>query len=253
MDRRKLERIGETMINNQGEEMGIIEYNNRRDITITFKSTKEIIKTSYDEFKKGKVKSHFSPTVFGVGITGITQITDENKKQLDSYMCWVNMLRRCYTNKYQERFPTYIGCTVSEEFKIYAKFKKFYDGNYYEIKELCRTELDKDILHKGNKVYSKENCVFVPQVINGLFIKQQNRRGNLPIGVSLNYKNYQAKCNDGIGNAKRLGTYKTPELAFNVYKDFKEKLIKEVAEKYKSQIPIKLYDAMYKYEIEITD
>lgn len=40
--------------------------------------------------------------------------------------------------------------------------------------------------------------------------------------------------------------------AFEAYKK-KEKYIKEVADSYKSVIPIKVYDAMYQYEILITD
>jgi len=246
-------RLGETLINNQGEEMEIVEYNNSHDITIQFKSTKEVAETTYGAFKTGEVKSHFSPTIYDVGIKGIAPTTDENGKKLGSYMCWYDMLRRCYSKKCQEKHPTYIGCTVSEEFKNYDSFKLFYDKNYYEIKELGKIQLDKDVLYKNNEIYSKENCIFVPQIINKLFTKRQNYRGDLPIGVSLNGKNYQAQCNDGDGKLKYLGAYTTPELAFNSYKKFKEKYIKQIAEAYKSRLPTKLYEAMYYYTVEITD
>ena len=52
---------------------------------------------------------------------------------------------------------------------------------------------------------------------------------------------------------KYLGRYNTPENAFEVYKQFKEKYIKEIADYYKEQIPKKLYDGMCKYQVEITD
>lgn len=52
---------------------------------------------------------------------------------------------------------------------------------------------------------------------------------------------------------KYLGSYNSPEEAFKVYKEFKEKNIKQVADYYKNKIPQKLYDAMCKYEVEITD
>ena len=57
------------------------------------------------------------------------------------------------------------------------------DKNYYEIpgEQMC---LDKDILCKGNKVYSRETCIFVPERINLLFTKCDNRRGDSPIGVT---------------------------------------------------------------------
>ena len=41
--------------------------------------------------------------------------------------------------------------------------------------------------------------------------------------------------------------------AFLYYKQEKEKYIKRVADMYKEEIPQKLYDAMYKYEIEESD
>ena len=61
--------------------------------------------------------------------------------------------------------------------------------------------------------------------------------------------------NPKTGKSKRkyLGTYETQEKAFEVYKYYKEKNLKEVADYYKDLIPKKLYDGMYSYEVEITD
>ena len=44
-----------------------------------------------------------------------------------------------------------------------------------------------------------------------------------------------------------------PFQAFTCYKAFKEKYIKQVADEYKDIIPQKLYEALYKYEVEIND
>ena len=118
--------------------------------------------------------------------------------------------------------------------------------------------LDKDILVKGNKIYSPETCVFVPQNINTLFTKRNKVRGEYPIGVSF-YKNtnkYLAQCNiliNGKSQYKKLGYYNNIEDAFNAYKESKEANIKQVADYYKDNIPNKLYEAMYNYEVEITD
>ena len=43
------------------------------------------------------------------------------------------------------------------------------------------------------------------------------------------------------------------EKAFNCYKEFKEKYIKQIADEYKDLIPKELYEALYKYEVEIND
>ena len=118
--------------------------------------------------------------------------------------------------------------------------------------------LDKDILVKGNKTYSPNTCVFVPQNINTLFIKSNKIRGKYPIGVTFNKdKNkYQAQCNtliNGKNMKKTLRLYNTIEEAFNAYKQFKEANIKQIADYYKENIPDKLYEAMYNYKVEITD
>jgi hypothetical protein len=50
-----------------------------------------------------------------------------------------------------------------------------------------------------------------------------------------------------------LGHFKSINEAFNAYKTAKEKYIKHIADEYKDKIPKKLYDAMYNWEVEITD
>ena len=54
-----------------------------------------------------------------------------------------------------------------------------------------------------------------------------------------------------------MGLYSTKEEAFQVYKKYKEKVIKETIDSYKGKIPepfySKLRDAMYNYKVEIDD
>ena len=118
--------------------------------------------------------------------------------------------------------------------------------------------LDKDILYKGNKVYSRETCIFVPKRINSLFVKRDNDRGNSPIGTTPNSSgNYQVQCWNGHGKYIYLGSYSTKEEAFRIYKQYKEKVIKETIDSYEGKIPEPFYsrlkEAMYNYKVEITD
>ena len=251
------ERLGQTVLQNCGELAFIVEYVNSMDITIQFKTTGELVKTTYGAFVRGEVKSHFTPTVYGVGITGLEPIRDEDGEKLDSYICWFSMLNRCYSAKYQKRQPTYIGCSVSDDWLYYPNFKKWYEENYYEV-ENKTAQLDKDIIIKGNKIYSEDTCVFVPKFINTLFVKSQKTRGELPIGVSYHKarKKYQAQLSmykDGKKTTKHLGWFDTANEAFNAYKQAKEEYIKEIADEYKDKIPVELYEAMYAYEVEIND
>ena len=121
-------------------------------------------------------------------------------------------------------------------------------------------ELDKDILYKNNKIYSPKTCIFVPQRINQLFIKQQRKRGTHSIGVSFTSDKtkliVQCRINEGYGSKlEHLGRFplSEPFHAFYTYKIFKENYIKQIADEYKSLIPQKLYDALYRYEVEIND
>ena len=55
------------------------------------------------------------------------------------------------------------------------------------------------------------------------------------------------------GKSFETNSFDTPEEAFYVYKEAKEAYIKEVANKWKDQIDPKVYDALMKYQVEITD
>ena len=162
------------------------------------------------------------------------------------------MHKRCYDPKYQEKHQTYKGCTVCQLWNNYQEFAKWDNENYYEVGNEQMT-LDKDILNKGNKVYSPDTCVYVPQFINTLFTKRDVERGECPIGVCKFRNKFQARLSKGNGKQIHLGTYSTPEEAFQVYKEAKEAYIKEVAEEYKGKIDHRAYEALMNYEVEITD
>ena len=55
------------------------------------------------------------------------------------------------------------------------------------------------------------------------------------------------------GKQKKLGCFDTSEEAFNKHKEVKEEYIKQVANEYYGLIPTNLFEAMYNWEVEITD
>ena len=254
-----INRIGEERINSFGSKMIIKEYRNTRDIDIYFPDYDWTAEhTTYQNFKNGNIKCPYEPRTFGVGYLGEGKYkVRENGKFKREYKIWHGMLRRCYDSKYQEKYSTYKGCNVENNWLNFQHMGEWIENNYYEVlgETMC---LDKDILCKGNKVYSSESCIFVPQRINTLFTKRDNSRGDNPIGVHPNLSgNYQVRCSDGFGEQIYLGTYSTEEQAFQVYKQYKEKVIKEVIDSYEGIIPEPYYsrlkEAMYNYEVEIDD
>ena len=252
MGRKTIDRTGEKGVNNFGSEMVIVEYRKWDDVDIYFPEYDWLLKhVRYAHFKNGEIKCPYERRYFNVGYLGEGKYKmSENGKFKKEYKIWYYMLQRCYDPKYQEREPTYKGCTVEEFWLNFQNATEWYKSNYYEIPGE-RIELDKDILFKGNKIYSRDTCIFVPQKINLLFTKRGN---NIRLRKS---GNYQVNCNNIYGKTICLGTYSSKEEAFQVYKQYKEKLIKDVIDSYKGKIPEPFYsrlrDAMYNYEVEIDD
>ena len=259
MGRKRINRTGEEGINNFGSKMVITRYNDAKNIDVYFPEYNWVFEhAQYDNFKRGKIKCPYEPIIYGKGYLGEGKYkVKENNKLTDEYIIWNGMLRRCYDPKYQEKYPTYEGCTVEEYLLNFQYMAEWINKNYYEIPDE-QMRLDKDILCKGNKIYSRKTCIFVPERINNLFTKRDNARGKDPIGVDqLPSCNYRVQCNNGYGKLDYLGTYSTKEEAFNAYKKYKEKLIKETIDSYKGIIPephySRLKTAMYNYKVEIDD
>ena len=91
------------------------------------------------------------------------------------------MIRRCYSNEYKEKAPTYENCTSCREWLNFQVFAKWYHLN--RLSDDVKYQLDKDIINRGNKVYSPENCALVPRHINNIILDNKLKRGELPIGV----------------------------------------------------------------------
>ena len=270
MSRNKIDRTGETNISNEGCAMKIVEYNNRNDIIIQFEDEhKYRVHTQYGNFQKGKCKNPFYPSVLGHGYMGvdkegnvpkISELKDGKSVATWEYDRWRKMLIRCFDSKLKERKPTYKDVSCCSRWLCFVNFLEDLEvlKQEYNWSENETLNLDKDILYKGNKIYSLENCVLVPDWINLLFIKNDAKRGDCPIGVCYHKqcKKYQARCHIN-GKLKGLGLYNTIEEAFNAYKIAKENEIKRVAEDcvLKGYITKdgRLYNAMMGYQIKIDD
>ena len=231
----------------------IVKYNNKRNVEIQFLNTGFKAVVELGNIRKGEVKDRYSPSVFGVGIIGAKYPVSEGGVKTREYALWKNMLQRCYSNAYKKKNPTYIDCEVSNKFKNY---EYFYEWCHKQVGFNNKGwQLDKDLLVKGNKVYSENVCVFLPQEINSLLTKRTASRGGHLIGVYWNKKDkaFVAQVSKNKGKSEHLGFFNTELEAFNAYKQAKEVFIKEQAEKWKSQIDVRAYNALMNYEVGIDD
>ena len=109
--------------------------------------------------------------------------------------------------------------------------------------------LDKDIIVSGNKHYSKDTCAFVPYEINANF-RSLNKVSDLPVGVYLS-KGGKFACDCSVANkAHYLGVYDTAEQAFMVRKEFKQKQMKILANKYRGVVDQRVIDKLENYDYD---
>ncbi len=189
--------------------------------------------------------------LYGVGINDCNlNVFNSGKTEL-FYDCWSGVICRGYSNKWKSKHPTYEGVSVCKEWLMLSNFKRWFDENY-NPETMQGWHLDKDILVKGNKLYSPNTCCFVPQSINTLFALKTKQNKTSPIGVSKVKEKYVARLSK-YNKLIVIGTFDTLLQAFNAYKQAKEAYIKEVADEWKDKIAPNVYEAMYNYKVEITD
>ena len=151
---------GEVYSTNTSGNLEVTKYINSKEVEVRFLATGFEKTVRMEHVIKGKVKDPLHRSVFGVGFIGVGEFkVSVNRKSTKAYQCWVGMLERCYSKKLHKKYPTYIGCTVHPDWHNFQTFAKWYQDNYPVGGD--KYQLDKDLLVEGNKVYSKDTCMFV--------------------------------------------------------------------------------------------
>ena len=190
-------------------------------------------------------------TVYGVGLNDVDFRVRVDSKPIWQYQLWKSMMGRCFDAKYKQRRPTYEDATCCDEWLYFANFLEWLNKEVEYKGKPEGTELDKDIIVKGNQTYSPEFCSFVPTAVNKLLTDRSNDRGEFPVGFYFDkragkYK-AQLRC---FGKMKHLGLYTTVEDASFAYKTAKEAQIKIVATQYKDVLSPAVFESLMNWEIE---
>jgi hypothetical protein len=180
----------------------------------------------------GKVK-----LIYNIGVNNatyaVTRSEKVNGKQKRVWVCpyysaWTGMLKRCYSEPYLKKHPTYRGCSVCPEWIYFMTFKAWMVTQEFEGKQL-----DKDILFEGNKVYSPETCRFVTDSLNKFLIDHGAARGGWPIGVHW-YKRcckFMARCRNPLTKKRELlGYFICPQAAHEAWRKRKHELALALAD-----------------------
>lgn len=186
-------------------------------------------------------------------------LADGTRQKTREGSLFSNMNSRC-GKSYKAKRLTYEKCEISKNFKDFQFFAEWCNNQvgFNNIDSNgCYWELDKDILIKGNKLYSENTCVFVPKIINKFFVKADKIRGDLPIGVRKHNKGvnqyYASVTNPFIGKAQYCGIYSSIEEAFEAYSRQKHNIAVELATMFKTELRTDVYNAILNYYPNITD
>jgi hypothetical protein len=190
-----------------------------------------------------RTRKPLNTLVFGVGINDAPFVVAPTINGLQvthpTYKAWKNMLERCYSSKYKEKYPTYVNTICCDEWLLFTNFARWFTLKYVE-----GYQLDKDLLIKDNKIYSPDTCIFVPAKINTFITLSNKNRGNFPLGVDLHDGKFRAKIRkDGV--QKHLGYFITKEEAHRAWQ--KAKLEQAIAFNF---TPLQRVIDQLKFEIE---
>lgn len=238
-------KVGDKFTNFQGSEAVIVTYDTARRVTLKFLDEYGFeVTVQANKLKIGRFKNPYAPSVRGVGFVGAGKFVGSGR----TYLRWKAMLDRCYSGL--ERHKAYADCSVSTEWLNFQKFAEWFESN--GGKNSWAT-LDKDILVKGNRVYSDSTCCIVPNEINSLFISSPSSAQGLPSGVRINGSKYTSRVCTGSGTYINLGQFACAEEAFQAYKKTKESHIKEMAVKFREVLSVSVFDTLLSWEVERTD
>lgn len=168
-----------------------------------------------------------SKLVYGVGINDAeypVQWTDAaGKRQSCKYWrTWESMLQRCYSEKLHKKYPTYLGCSVFSGWHVFSAFKEWMESQDWQ-----GMVLDKDLLCKGNKVYSPDTCVFICKELNNFVMDSGLSRSGEKVGASFNKAigKFHASCrNPFTGKREHLGFYDSQDEAHKAWRERKHEI-----------------------------
>lgn len=243
-------KAGDTFPLNSGGSVTVIEYVSNKNVLIEHNDQhKHRAKVRADNLRLGKVRNPYQPSVYERGYLGVGGFKGTNKGALTpEYAAWLRMMQRAYCNKFHARNPTYRDCKVDSDWHNFQTFAAWFTSHdYYGL----GYHLDKDLLVRGNKVYSSENCTLVPKDINNLLVDRAAMRGEFPIGVcfSRQISKFVASFNMGKKSV-HIGTFDCPNKAHEAYVAAKETYVKEKALEWKDRIAPQVFDALMTWTVE---
>lgn len=243
------EMVGQVFETNGGVDCVVIKYKSTKEVWVKFLDIHGYeVSTQLTDLKFGKVKNPYAPSIHGVGYVGVGKHkVSVASRKTKTHQVWSSMMERGYCEKYKYKNPTYLECSVHPDWHNFQVFAEWYTN--HESYGLGY-HLDKDLLIKGNKVYSEDTCCLLPRDINAAILSGGSCRKDLPVGVYLIKRNskYFSSVRKFNKNT-HLGVFSTIDEAAEAYKIAKKAHLIELANIWKETIDSKVYEALLKWEV----
>lgn len=233
-----------TIHNTSGGLCKIIKYNKAHDVVVEFENG-YVGSFQLRKILNGNVRNPYHENFKLVGV-GVCDISTKGLERLHNV--WSGVV---YRTTGRVETTTYKDAKICDSWLVFSNFVKdlegmvgFKHGNDFDW------HLDKDLLIKGNKLYSKETCCLVPREVNNLLINSKKDCSISKQGVHWsNSKNrFVAQLSTSEGR-KFLGHFKDEQSAYDAYKKAKESHVKLVANKYKGVIDHRVYENLMSWEL----
>ena len=195
--------VGTTHKTNRCGIIEVVAYKDSQNVTVKFNESGYITTVSSSTIRNGEVKDATFPNVVGVGYIGVG---NHNSKDLRSiYMCWHNMLSRCY-NKASQKYRYYggVGVSVCDEWHNFQCFARWYLSECDRLgipADNNKHEIDKDIGNDGSvKSYRPSQCRLVTSQRNKEEAHAKSYAFTNPAGQIVKIYNLSKYCRENSLN-----------------------------------------------------
>lgn len=228
----------------------VVSYESWRNVVVQFEDQTKVHCTT-SALKLGRVRNPNLAVIANRGVVGVGKWSSVRHPRL--YSLWKNIVARCQNPVYKSDK----GSTMEQRWCNFQDFCADLETmKGFEFFENHGWHFSNHVLTQDNR-WDRQSCCFIPPELKGVLRKSEAIRGDLPIGVtSRKLKNgthrYMAYC-QVLGGINYMGTYDTPEEAFQVYKEAKERDIKRRAEPHRDRLDPKVYMVFINHVVQITD
>lgn len=169
-----------TLMSSNGSGDFILLERKSKECVVQFVETGYTVRALWENIKLGKISDPYRKSVYGVAYVGEYENVPywRQAKQL-----WSNMIKRCYSLKDPKGY-LHKNVTVDERWLCFANFledlPKLENFDLWlngQTKGSAKYNLDKDYKIDGNKVYSREACMFLTESFNKQYTVRNRKVG----------------------------------------------------------------------------